>query len=302
MRWDYQIIAQLGGLTDLCRCQRPTSISPVGRAGLSGAVANYAQQTTLVQRWCPASARSTSKVNAPCPIGQNIAAAIRRTAGNFNATGRLRLVNMRGGGGVRIETADARSPSGARVIVSGGDGVTYYWPDARVRVDGDIAMGGGGLPRANVTLRQSREGGPMSGEARIMPYVAGNSRLALAPVTFKAAPGGGTAVTTVAVVDGPFSGGFVRGLRVPISGTIGGAGGGFAFGRGCIDARFQSLSVGALSLNASRVPLWRPRSGLVFRDGQVPVQSAARLAICGSAGSWHRHLRSGRAGAIVRQQ
>ncbi len=206
------------------------------------------------------------------PIGQNIAAAIRRTAGNFNATGRLRLVNMRGGGGVRIETADARAPGGARVMVSAGDGVTYYWPDARVRVDGDIAMGGGGLPRANVTLRQPRQGGPMSGEARIAPYAVGNSRLALAPVTFRAAAGGATAVNTVAVLDGPFSGGFVRGLRVPISGTIGGPGGGFAFGRGCIEAGFQSLSVGVLRLNASRVPLCATGRALVFKQGQGPVQ------------------------------
>ena len=142
------------------------------------------------------------------PIAQNIAAAIRRTAGNFNATGKLRLVNMRGGGGVRIETADARGPGGARVMVSGGDGITYYWPDARVRVDGDIAMGGGGLPRANVSLRQPRQGGPMSGEARIQPYAVGNSRLALAPVTFQAARDGSTAVNTIAVLDGPVLGRF----------------------------------------------------------------------------------------------
>ena len=209
------------------------------------------------------------------PIGQNIAAAIRRTAANFSATGRLRLVNMRGGGGVRIETADARAPGGGRVMVSGGDGVTYYWPDARVRVDGDIAMGGGGLPRANVTLRQPRQGGPMSGEARIAPYVAGNSRLALAPVTFRAGRDGSTMVNTVAVLDGPFSGGFVRGLRLPISGTIGGPGGGFSFGRGCIDARFQSLTAGALRLGAARVPLCATGRALIFKSGQGPVQVGA---------------------------
>ncbi len=206
------------------------------------------------------------------PIAQNIAAAIRRTAGNFNASGTLRLVNMRGGGGVRIEIADARSRGGARVIVSGGDGITYYWPDARVRVDGDIAMGGGGLPRANVALRQPRQGGPMSGEARIQPYAVGNSRLALAPVTFRAARDGSTAVNTVALLDGPFSGGFVRGLRVPISGTLGGPGGGFAFGRGCVDMRFQSLTVGALRLDASRIPLCATGRALVYKSGQGPVQ------------------------------
>ena len=206
------------------------------------------------------------------PIAQAITAAIRRTAGNFNATGQLSLVNLRGGGGVRIETADARGPAGARVMVSGGDGVTYYWPGARLRVDGNIATGGGGLPRADVVLRQPSEGGPMSGEARIAPYSAGGSRLALAPVTFRAARDGSTAVNTVALLDGPFSGGFVRGLRIPINGTIGGPGGGFAFGRGCIDARFQSLTAGSLRLNASRVPLCATGRALVYKSGQGPVQ------------------------------
>jgi hypothetical protein len=136
-------------------------------------------------------------------------------------------------------------------------------------------MGGGGLPRADVTLRQPRQGGPMSGEARIAPYSAGGSRLALAPVTFRAARDGSTAVTTVAVLDGPFSGGFVRGLRIPISGTLGGAGGGFAFGSGCIDARFQSLTAGALRLGAARIPLCATGRALVFKNGQGPVQIGA---------------------------
>ncbi|MCY7270582.1 MAG: YdbH domain-containing protein [Sphingomonas bacterium] len=206
------------------------------------------------------------------PIGQAIAAAVRRTAGNFNATGHLRLVNLRGGGGVRIETADARGANGARVIVSGGDGVTYYWPDARLRVDGNISTGGGGLPRADIALRQPRQGGPMSGEARIAPYSAVGARLALAPVTFRAARDGSTAINTIALLDGPFSGGFVRGLRIPISGAIGGPGGGFAFGRGCIDARFQSLTAGSLRLGAARVPLCATGRALVFKNGQGPVQ------------------------------
>ena len=206
------------------------------------------------------------------PIGQTIAAAIRRTAGNFNATGHLSMVNLRGGGGVRIETADVRGSGGGRVMVSGGDGVTYYWPDARLRVDGDIATGGGGLPRANVRLSQPRLGGAMSGEARIGPYSATGSRLVLAPVTFGAARNGSTMVKTIALLDGPFSGGFVRGLRIPISGTIGGPGGGFAFGRGCIDARFQSLTAGSLRLGAAAVPLCAIGRALVFKSGQGPVQ------------------------------
>ena len=221
------------------------------------------------------------------PIGESIAAAVRRTAGNFNATGHLTMVNLRGAGGVRIESADARGDGGGRVMISGGDGVTYYWPGGNLRVDGNIATGGGGLPRADVHLSQPRQGGAMSGEARIAPYVAGASRLALAPVSFRAGPGGSTAVSTVALLDGPFSGGFVRGLKIPISGSIGGNGGGFAFGRGCIDAGFQSLTAGALKLGPARIPLCPTGPAIVYKTGGGPVMigAAARdLRLGGSLG------------------
>ncbi len=46
------------------------------------------------------------------------------------------MVNFPGGGAARIETAEVASPTGARVRVSGGDGVTYYWPPGRMRIDG----------------------------------------------------------------------------------------------------------------------------------------------------------------------
>ena len=108
------------------------------------------------RRWWRRSTRRRARRSARS--GRRSPPAIRRTAGNFNATGKLRLVNMRGGGGVRIETADARRRAGRGSMVSGGDGVTYYWPDARVRIDGNIAMGGGGLPRADVVASPAAPG------------------------------------------------------------------------------------------------------------------------------------------------
>ena len=50
-------------------------------------------------------------------------------------------------------------PAGASVAVSGGDGVTYYWPSGRIRIDGNIALQGGGLPTARIALSQPRSGG-----------------------------------------------------------------------------------------------------------------------------------------------
>ena len=231
-------------------------------------------------------------------IGQSIAGAVRRTSSNFNATGHLRLVNLRGGGGVRIESADARGVGGGQVKVSGGDGVTYYWPSGKLHIDGNIATGGGGLPRADILLHQPRLGQSMSGEARVAPYVVGSSRLALAPVTFRAGAGGSTVVSTLALLDGPFSGGYVRGLRIPISGTIGSNGGGFAFGRGCIDARFQSLTAGSLRLGAASVPLCATGPAILYKNGRGPVMigAAARdLRLDGTLGKSPFHLTAVRA-------
>ena len=100
----------------------------------------------------------------------------------------------------------------ARVRVSGGDGVTYYWPSGRLRVDGLIEMAGGGLPQGQVLLRQPRSGAPMSGVARFAPYQAG----ALAPrARSDPLPGerdGATNFDTVALLDGPFPDGRVQAL------------------------------------------------------------------------------------------
>ena len=220
------------------------------------------------------------------PIARSIAAGVRHAARQFDVFGSLRLVNKRGGGAVRIETAEARSPSGARVAVSGGDGVTYYWPSSRLRIDGNVATSGGGLPTARIALRQPRSGAPMSGTAEIAPMAAGGAKLTLATVRFAGRPDGWTQVSTVALLDGPISGGRVTGLRVPISGRFG-AGGALRFGEGCIATGFSSLSVGALRLGSTRLPLC-PLDGAILRKaagGSLAVGAATRnVRLRGSLG------------------
>src|SRR4051812_20981831 len=107
------------------------------------------------------------------PVVASIGNAILRTTHNFNSAGRIRLVNFPAGGAVRITDADLVAPGGARGRVSGGSGVTYYWPSGGLRIDGDIQMAGGGLPNGRVSLRQPAAGAPMSGVADIAPYAAG---------------------------------------------------------------------------------------------------------------------------------
>jgi translocation and assembly module TamB len=221
------------------------------------------------------------------PVANQLRTSIEQATRAMNATGSLRLVNVAGGGAVRVETANVRSASGARIQVAGGDGITFYWPSGRLRLDGQVRTAGGGLPTAQLALSMPRGGGPMSGTLLMQPYQAGDARLALAPVRFAALPNGGTRIETVALVDGPLSGGSVSGLRVPVSGSFG-PGSALAFGRGCVPVTFASLRLGALQLGRSNIPVCATGPAVFYRqpDGDIALRAATRnLRLSGRLGS-----------------
>ena len=209
------------------------------------------------------------------PIGDSLASSVRRASQGFDARATVRLVNGPGGGAVRFETLNAVSRSGARLAAAGGDGVTYYWPLNRMRLDGDFALSGGGFPTTRVALTQPRGGAPMRGEARVEPIEVGSSRLVLAPIRFRAAAGGTTQVETAALINGPLGDGRVEDLLVPISGRFGG--GGFAIGERCTSVIFRSLQVGGLSLGASRLPLCPTGPAILYSSAGGPVRGGADL-------------------------
>jgi len=237
------------------------------------------------------------------PIATAIGGAIGRTARNFNAAGKLRVVNFPGGGAARIDTADIIGPQGARARLSGGTGVTYYWPSGGLRIDGDIETAGGGLPSGRVSLRQPRAGAPMSGVAAFAPYTVAGSRLALAPIRFGPGPGNSTQLSTVAQLDGPFPDGRVQALRLPINGRIG-RGGSFAFGTSCAVVSFAQLRTGALQLGPTRLPVCPIGSAIVSKQPGGPVLASARVSgpvFNGRLGSSPLHFAAG-GGQIVGKQ
>ena len=82
-------------------------------------------------------------------------------AASSTSTARSGWSTSRGGGAVRIETAKRRRPDRrADRDVSGGDGVTYYWPSGRMRIDGNIATAGrrpaDGADRASASRAAAR--------------------------------------------------------------------------------------------------------------------------------------------------
>lgn len=220
------------------------------------------------------------------PLGDALASAVTRAAQGFDARASLRVVSGPNYGAVRAERLSATTRSGARIAVSGGDGITYYWDPGAVRLDGEFGLTGGGFPAARVSLDQPRAGGPMSGTARIAPFSAENARIALAPIRFSADRSGATRIDTAAVLSGPFKDGYVQDLSLPISGTFGN--GSFAFGQDCVNASFQSLRAAGLRLGATRLPLCPTGRALVWRQGSGPIQGGAEVRSVRLAGTLGR--------------
>lgn len=209
------------------------------------------------------------------PIGASLSAAIGRMQSGFDVDGAIRVVNDGPEGAVRFEHMAATARSGAHFILSGGKGLTYNWSAGRVGVDGNVALSGGGFPSARFTLSQPRPGGPIRGVGRVDPMMAGWARLALGEIRFTGAPGGSTSIDTVATLDGPFSGGRVSGLTMPIHGNFGP--GGFAFGSGCTTATFRTLQAGSLRLGPTLLPLCATGRAMVWKSGGGAVQGGASI-------------------------
>ncbi|HEV2079401.1 MAG TPA: YdbH domain-containing protein [Allosphingosinicella sp.] len=220
-------------------------------------------------------ALSSAKGTPVGALGEALAGAVTRAARGFDARAVIRLVSGDRYGAVRADRLSIASQSGARLGVSGGDGITYYWKGNSVRFDGEFGLTGGGFPATRVSIDQPRAGGAIEGVARIEPFAAGDSRLALAPVRFRAGKDGNTRIDTSAVLSGPFKSGYVRDLALPINGFFGKDG--FAFGEGCINASFRSLRIAGLTLGSTRLPLCPTGRALVWRQGDGPVQGGTDL-------------------------
>jgi len=256
-------------------------------------------------------------------IAEASAVAVRRAGRSFDLSAELRLAVEGGKGAVNVSAAALAAASGARLDIAGGDGLSYSWPRGALRVDGELALSGGGLPTARFDLRQPRAGGPIGGSGRIAPYRAGGQRLALGPIRFTASPGGATRLETVATIDGPFDNGRVGGLVLPVDLRLDGRGG-FVFGPRCTPVRFRTLESGSVRLDGARLSLCPSGPGLVWkrpggavagnvvipsprlagRLGQSPLAVAGRELRIGLDGPHFAAsalaIRFGRAGAVNR--
>lgn len=217
------------------------------------------------QLTAPVAAALRSARGTPAgPVAEAWAAAVSRAVRRVDAASGVILAFRGRRGMIRLSDARAVAASGAHLTLSGGDGITWSWPSGSVRIDGRLAFGGGGLPDARFALSQPRPGGAISGEGRIAPYAVADSRIALAPVRFTAAPGGATSVTTEITLDGPFDGGRVAGLILPVGLRFDGRGG-LRLGERCTPLSWRGLQAGGLRLGPARLPLCPTGPALLWK-------------------------------------
>lgn len=220
------------------------------------------------------------------PLARALSSNVRRAGESFDASGTFRMTHAAGRGTIKIARLGAASRSGARLSLSGGDGFGIDLATGAVGLDGRLALDGGGFPRTEGVLTQSRAGAPLSGSIRIAPFAANGARLALSDVMFGGSADGSTRVRTIATIDGPFSDGRVRGLVLPVEGTVGPNG--FVVGARCTAASFEALQYSSLRLGATRLSLCPTGRGLAWKQGTGAVQGGAevaRMRLAGTLGS-----------------
>jgi translocation and assembly module TamB len=181
------------------------------------------------------------------PVGPIMAAlepALRNALRSFN--GRLGFDFASAPGGASNLTVNGLSlsaASGARILQSG----PLIVSQGRVTGPVSLSLSGGGLPKADVALRQ--QGGGWAGTLALAPYAAGGASISLPNLAFTGGSSGLWRFNGQATLTGPLMGGKIEGLSLPVDGSY--DGNRFSMLTGCRDVRFTRFQTGALSLPAT---------------------------------------------------
>ena len=146
-----------------------------------------------------------------------------------------------------------------------------------------LSMSGGGLPDADLDLRQQSNG--WAGTLSLSPYANGNASITLPRLAFSGAPGRAWRFDGQAMLSGPLLGGRIEGLALPIDGSL--ANGNFSMLGGCRQVRFSRFETGSLTLSAQSLQACA-QSGSILRAGRGGTKFAFRsptLAGRGQLGS-----------------
>ena len=177
---------------------------------------------------------------------------------------------------IEIVAPRLRSVSGAQLRgdASSRLSVRLAGKQPQFLVDGRWQLEGGGLPDSDVRLQRAANG-RLTGLASLKPLVAGDSRLALTPVTIIGDPNGRLRIVTTAALSGPLAGGRVDGLTMMLDATVQ-PNGDFALAGGCQRVSLAGAALAGVTLGSNAVQLCGARGQplLAYRGGRLSGELA----------------------------
>ena len=214
------------------------------------------------------------------PIGEALAAAMRDAGrGGADAVADVDLVQTGDGAGfVRFRQLSFVARSGARLLNGGGDGIVVALAVGRARGRRRFRAVRRRLPRAPISPRPGGAGRPRPGHRPDRADGGGRRAARAGPDRLhRRRRAAGPASARSPSLDGPFGGGRVSGLLLPLSGRFGGNGG-FALGEACVAAGFRRLQFQSLAIGPTRLSLC-PVGGAMIANGRIGAElRAPRLA------------------------
>ena len=169
------------------------------------------------------------------------------------------------------------SASGARFNGNTDSRIGYVYGAAQpaILAAGRWTFGGGDLPTGWVSLDR-RGDGSVTGLANIDPYQASGARLALAPVHFSGDRTGMLRLATRADVSGPFAGGRIERLSVPLNGFFAPTGA-FALNGGCSRVSAERVTISGFQIGRSAIDLCSRAGAPLFSAGPGGLRGQIRI-------------------------
>ncbi|MEQ1539923.1 MAG: YdbH domain-containing protein [Sphingorhabdus sp.] len=181
------------------------------------------------------------------PVGPIMAAlepALRNALRSFDGQLGFDFASAPGGASnLTVNGLSLSAVSGARIVQSG----PLIVSQGKVTGPVSLSLSGGGLPKADVALRQQGRG--WAGTLALAPYAAGGASISLPNLAFTGGLSGLWRFNGQATLTGPLMGGKIEGLSLPVEGSY--DGNRFAMLAGCRDVRFTRFQTGALNLPAT---------------------------------------------------
>lgn len=162
---------------------------------------------------------------------------------------------------------------------------------------GNFVMAGEGLPAITGRMEPGAGGRPAL-KLRMAEYRAGADMLALPMLEVAQGPGGALSFAGTALASGAIPGGAVRGLTLPIAGTISPRGD-LALWPRCVTPSFASLQLSALTLDKRQLTICPAGGQAIVRSSPNGLKAAlgiAALALSGRLGDTPLTLNTGPVG------